>query len=206
MVKPETATDYCKRARRLLACMRMAGVEYSTASYITHVLKELPSGFNLMKRQMVVPSMRESLNEDSLTSYILKDKAIQEANKSTELLPQANYVTPTKQGSRPGQRGKRDGGGSGGGKLAKDANKGRSAKVSGRGGGSRRQECWLCGDPDHLSFDVPDYSESDDDDTKGSRGRSAGRRPRRENKPRKEKQSTKSMSATDADSSSGGKG
>ncbi|CAI7866608.1 unnamed protein product [Closterium sp. NIES-53] len=32
----ETATDYCNRARRLLATMRMSGVQYSTASYVTH--------------------------------------------------------------------------------------------------------------------------------------------------------------------------
>ncbi|CAI7805104.1 unnamed protein product [Closterium sp. NIES-53] len=49
---------------------------------------------------------------------------MQEAKKSTELLLQANYVDPTKQGSRPGQRGKPGGGGRGGGKPAKDADKG----------------------------------------------------------------------------------
>ncbi|CAI7874100.1 unnamed protein product [Closterium sp. NIES-53] len=50
------------------------------------------------------------------------------------------------------------------------------------------------------------WEESDDDD-KGGRERSVGRRPCQENKPRKEKQSTKSTTlAKDADSSSGGKG
>ncbi|CAI5972130.1 unnamed protein product [Closterium sp. NIES-64] len=35
----ETATDYCNRARRILATIRMAGAQYSTASYITHVMQ-----------------------------------------------------------------------------------------------------------------------------------------------------------------------
>ncbi|CAI7878715.1 unnamed protein product [Closterium sp. NIES-54] len=93
-------------------------------------------------------------------------------------------------------------------KLTKDADKRKSAKDNGRGGGSQRRECWLCGDPDHHSFECPDCSDSDDDDAKGGRGRSGSRRPRRvRNQPRKEKQSTKSStSAKDADSSAGGKG
>ncbi|CAI5518979.1 unnamed protein product [Closterium sp. Naga37s-1] len=35
----ETATDYCNRARRILATIRMAGAQYSTASYVTHVMQ-----------------------------------------------------------------------------------------------------------------------------------------------------------------------
>ncbi|CAI7893907.1 unnamed protein product [Closterium sp. NIES-54] len=142
----------------------MAGVKYS-------------SGYNLMKRLMVVPGTRESFNEDLLTSYILRDEAMQEAEMSTELLPHANYVAPTKHGSRAGQRGKPGGSGSGAGRPAKDSNKAKSAKDGGRGGGSRRRECWLCGDPDHLSFDCPDRTNSYDDNTKGGRGRLAGRHP-----------------------------
>ncbi|CAI7892797.1 unnamed protein product [Closterium sp. NIES-53] len=92
---------------------------------------------------MVVPGTRESFNEDLLTSYILRDEAMQEAEMSTELLPHANYVAPTKHGSRAGQRGKPGGSGSGAGRPAKDSNKAKSAKDGGRGGGSRRRECWL---------------------------------------------------------------
>ncbi|CAI7800000.1 unnamed protein product [Closterium sp. NIES-53] len=44
MGEQESASDYCNRARRILAEMRMAGAEYSTASYITHVLKGMPCG------------------------------------------------------------------------------------------------------------------------------------------------------------------
>ncbi|CAI7876135.1 unnamed protein product [Closterium sp. NIES-53] len=72
MGEQESSTDYCNRARRILAEMRMAGTEYSTASYISHIVKGLPRGYNLMKRMMMVPGMRESLDEDSITSYILQ--------------------------------------------------------------------------------------------------------------------------------------
>ncbi|CAI7902831.1 unnamed protein product [Closterium sp. NIES-54] len=64
------------------------------------------------------------------------------------------------------------------------------AKDNGRGGGGRRRECWVCVDPDHLSFECLNCEDSDDD-TKGGRGRLAGRRPRRESKSCKEKLSTK---------------
>ncbi|CAI5481118.1 unnamed protein product [Closterium sp. Yama58-4] len=175
----ETATDYCNRARRILATIRMAGAEYSTASYVTHVMQGLPSSYNLLKRLSMVPSTRATLNEDTLTSYILQDEAMQEAERSQELLAQST----------------------------KEVDKKKSTKDNGRGGGSRRRECWLCGDPDHLSFECPDRSDSDDDD-KGGRGRSVSPRPRRGwSQPCKEKQSTKSStSAKDADSSAGGKG
>ncbi|CAI7736013.1 unnamed protein product [Closterium sp. NIES-53] len=69
MGEQELATDYCNRARLILAEMRMAGAEYSTASYISHIVKGLPRGYNLMKRMMMVPGTRESLDEDSITSY-----------------------------------------------------------------------------------------------------------------------------------------
>ncbi|CAI7904513.1 unnamed protein product, partial [Closterium sp. NIES-54] len=74
--------------------------------------------------------------------------------------------------------------------------------------GSRHRECWLCGDPDHLSFKCPNRSDSDNDDAKGGRDRFGSRCPcRGRNQPRKEKQSTKSStSAKDAGSFAGGKG
>ncbi|CAI7915246.1 unnamed protein product [Closterium sp. NIES-54] len=191
----ETATDYCNRTRRILATIRMAGAQYSTALYVTHV----------MQRLSMAPGTRTTLNEDNLTSYILQDEAMQEAERSQELLAQASFAAPTKQGGRPGQRGQFGGGGSSGWKSTKEVDKKKPTKDSGRGGGGRRRECWLCGDPDHLSFECPDRSDSDDDDTKGGRGRSGSRRPRRGgNQPRKEKQSTNtSTSAKDADSSAG---
>ncbi|CAI7821607.1 unnamed protein product [Closterium sp. NIES-53] len=203
----ETATDYCNRTRRILATIRMAGAQYSTTSYVTHVMQGLSSNYNLLKRLSMAPGTRTTLNEDNLTSYILQDEAMQEAQRSQELLAQANFAAPTKQGGRPGQRGQSGGGGSSGWKLTKEVDKKKPTKDSGRGGGGRRRECWLCGDPYHLSFECPDRSDSDDDDTKGGRGRSGSRRPRRGgNQPRKEKMSTTtSTSAKDADSSAGGK-
>ncbi|CAI7795501.1 unnamed protein product [Closterium sp. NIES-54] len=113
MGEQESATDYYNRARRILAEMRMAGAEYSTASYISHIVKGLPRGYNLMKRMMMVPRTRESLDEDSITSYILQDEAMQEAKQPMELLPQAKYAAPTKLNLQPGQRRMHGGGGSG---------------------------------------------------------------------------------------------
>ncbi|CAI7890487.1 unnamed protein product [Closterium sp. NIES-54] len=183
MGEEETATDYYNRAWRILATMRMAGVHYLTASYLMHDIKGLTSSYNLLKRLSLAPSTRATLNEDSLTSYILQDEAMQEAERPTKLLAHVNYVNP-------------------------DADKKKSAKDSGHGGGSQRRECWLCGDPNHLSFKCPDHSDSNDDDAKGGRGRSGSRHPcRGKNGSGKEKQSTKSSTlAKDADSSAGGKG
>ncbi|CAI7740910.1 unnamed protein product [Closterium sp. NIES-54] len=184
--------------------MRMAGAEYSTSSYITHIVKGLPRSYNLMKRMMMVLGTRESLDEDSITSYILQDEAMHEAEQPTELLPQANYVASTKLNEQQGQRGKLGGGGSGGGRSTKDVDEKRSTRDKGRRGGGRRRECWICGDPDHLSYECPDRDDSDEDDTKGGRGRSTSSRPRQEGKQRKEKQvSRKPPSTKDVDSSSG---
>ncbi|CAI7842936.1 unnamed protein product [Closterium sp. NIES-54] len=105
MGEEETATDYCNRAQRILATMRMAGVHHSTASYLTHVIKGRTSSYNLLKRLLLASSTRATLDEDSLTSYILQDEAMQEAERPTELLAQANYVATVMQGGRPGQRG-----------------------------------------------------------------------------------------------------
>ncbi|CAI5485413.1 unnamed protein product [Closterium sp. Naga37s-1] len=112
--------------------MRMAGAEYSTASYITHVLKGLPRSYNLMKRFTMVPGTRESLDKDSLTSYILQDEAMQEAEQPTEFLPQASYATPTKPNRQQEQRGKPGGGGSGGGRDKDDNKGGRGPSASRR--------------------------------------------------------------------------
>ncbi|CAI7777316.1 unnamed protein product [Closterium sp. NIES-53] len=200
----ESATDYCNRARRILAEMRMAGAEYSTASYISHIIKGLPRSYNLMKRMMMVPGTRESLDEDSITSYILQDEAMQEAEQPTKLLPQVNYVAPTKLNQQRGQRRNPGGGGSGGGRSTMDVDGKRLTRDKGRGGGGRRRECWICHDPDHLSYECPDRDDSSEEDTKGGRGRSTSRRPRRDAKPRKEKLTSKKSSSTkDVDNPSG---
>ncbi|CAI7833524.1 unnamed protein product [Closterium sp. NIES-54] len=161
MGEEEMATDYCNRVRRILATMRMDGVHYSIASYLTHVIKGLMCSYNLLKRLSLAPSTRATLNEDSLTSYILQDEAMQEAERPSQLLAQANYVAPVKQGGRQRQRGQSGGSGSSGWKPTKDAKKKKSAKDSSRRGGIRSQECWLCGDPDHLSFECPDQNDKE---------------------------------------------
>ncbi|CAI7808322.1 unnamed protein product [Closterium sp. NIES-53] len=158
MGEQESATDYCNRARRILAEMRMVGAEYSTASYISHIAKGLPHGYNLIKRLMM----------------------------------------------QQGQRKNPGGGGSGGGRSTMDVGEKRSTQDKGRGGGGRRRDCWICHDPDHLSYECPDRDDSDEDDTKGGRGRSTSRRPRQDAKPRKEKKTSKKTSSTkDVDDSSG---
>ncbi|CAI7798836.1 unnamed protein product [Closterium sp. NIES-53] len=188
---------------QILAEMRMAGVEYSTASYITHVLKGLARSYNLMKRMTMVPGTRESLDEDSLTSYILQDEAMQEVKQPTELLPLASYAAPMKPNRHQEQREKPGRGGSGWGWSTKDVDEKRSTRDKGRGGGGRWRECLIRHDPDHLSCECPDRDDSDEDDTKGGRGRSTSRRPRRDAKSRKEKQTSKNMSSTkDVDNSS----
>ncbi|CAI7821525.1 unnamed protein product [Closterium sp. NIES-54] len=186
-----------------MAEMRMAGAEYSTASYISHIIKGLLRGYNLMKRMMMVPSTHESLDEDSITSYILQDEAMQEAEQPTELLSQANYAASTKLNQQQGQRRMHGGGGSGGGRSTKDVDEKRSMRGKSRGGDGRRRECWICHDPDHLSYECPDRDDSDEDDTKGGRGRSTSNRPHRNEMPCREKKTSKKTSSTkDVDHSS----
>ncbi|CAI7785731.1 unnamed protein product [Closterium sp. NIES-53] len=80
---------------------------------------------------MMVPDTRESLDEDSITSYILQDEAMQEAEQPTELLPQANYAAPTKLNQQQGQCRKQGGGGSGGGQSTKGVDENRTVALQG---------------------------------------------------------------------------
>ncbi|CAI7893367.1 unnamed protein product [Closterium sp. NIES-54] len=126
-----------------------------------------------------------------------------EAEQPTELLPQANYAAPTKLNQQQGQRGKPGGGGSGGGWSTKDVDEKRSTRDKGRGGGGRRRECWICHDPDHISYECPNHDDSNEDDIKGGRGQSTSHHPLRDAKPRKEKQTSRKTSLTkDVDNSS----
>ncbi|CAI7844423.1 unnamed protein product [Closterium sp. NIES-53] len=131
MGEHESATDYPNYARRILANMWMAGVDYSTALYIMHIVKGLPSGYNLMRRLMAMPDVRESLDKDTLISHIIKGEAMQEAEKPTELLPQGE----AKQSRQQGQHGKPSGGGSGCGRSTKDVDHKKSSRDSGCNGG-----------------------------------------------------------------------
>ncbi|CAI7804450.1 unnamed protein product [Closterium sp. NIES-53] len=118
----------------------------------------------------------------NLRAEFRADAAMQEAERPMELLAQVNYVAPVKQGCPSRQRGQSGGGGSSGWKPTKDADKKNSAMDSSRGGGSRRRECWLCGDPNHLAFECPDRIDFNDDDAKGGHRRSGSCRPRRDDK------------------------
>ncbi|CAI7837203.1 unnamed protein product [Closterium sp. NIES-54] len=146
--------------------MRMAGPEYSTASYITHVLKGLPRNYNLIKRMTKVPGTRESLEEDSLTSYILQDEAMQEAEQPKELFPQASYAAPTKANRQQEKRGKPSGGGNGDEKLRKEkhmSNKASSTKdvdtSSGKGRGDGEASCSMVGVVEPTVSLVPEAGE-----------------------------------------------
>ncbi|CAI7894634.1 unnamed protein product [Closterium sp. NIES-54] len=81
MGEQESGTEYCNRARRILANMQMAGFEYSVASYVTHVINGLPSSYNLMRRMLIMSGARETLNEDSLSSHIIQDEFMQESER-----------------------------------------------------------------------------------------------------------------------------
>ncbi|CAI7890080.1 unnamed protein product [Closterium sp. NIES-53] len=152
----------------------------------------------------MVPGTRESLDENSLTSYILQDEAMQKAEQPTELLPLASYAAPMKPNRQQEQRGKPSRGGSQGGRSTKDVDEKSSTWGKGRAGSGRRRECWICHDLDHLSYECPDCGNSGEDDNKGGRGRSASRRPRQDKKLRQEKQASKKTSSTkDVDNSSG---
>ncbi|CAI7918529.1 unnamed protein product [Closterium sp. NIES-54] len=146
--------------------MRMAGMHYSTASYLTHVIKGLTSSYNLLKRLTSASSTRVTPNKDSLTLYLL-----QEAERPSKLLAQVNYVAPVKQGGRPGQRRQSGGGGSSGWKPTNDADKKKLAKDSGRGGGSRRRECWLNQPHKEKQLTKSSTSEKNADSSAGGKGR-----------------------------------
>ncbi|CAI7925236.1 unnamed protein product [Closterium sp. NIES-54] len=112
--------------------MQMASVDYSTASYVTHVVKGLLSSYNLMRQMMAMPGVHESLNENTLIPHIIKGKSIQEAERPMELLPQVKCIAPMKQSREHGHRMKFGGGGSVGGKSTKDADRSKSAQDNGR--------------------------------------------------------------------------
>ncbi|CAI7777062.1 unnamed protein product [Closterium sp. NIES-53] len=66
------------------------------------------------------------------------------------------------------------------------------------------RESWICHSPDHLSFECPNRSDTNDDDAKGVPRPAVV--PIEGTSPSKEKQSTSSTLVEDADSSTGGKG
>ncbi|CAI7756316.1 unnamed protein product [Closterium sp. NIES-53] len=80
-----------------------------------------------MKRMTMVPGICESLDEDSLTSYILQDEAMQEEEQPAELILQASCAAPTKPNHQQEQRRKQGRGGSGGGQSTRKSRRGARA-------------------------------------------------------------------------------
>ncbi|CAI6009526.1 unnamed protein product [Closterium sp. NIES-65] len=93
----ETATGYCNRARRILATIRMAGAQYSTASYVTHDMQGLSSSYNLLKRLSMAPSTTATLNEDNLTSDSDDDDAKGGRGRSGSHRPRRGGNKPRKE-------------------------------------------------------------------------------------------------------------
>ncbi|CAI7778784.1 unnamed protein product [Closterium sp. NIES-53] len=91
MGEHESATSYCNRAQQILVNLRMAGVDYLQASYITHVLKGLVQQYNLLRRMLKLPQVRKELDEDTLASYIIEEECTLAAEGwKDQFLPQAN--------------------------------------------------------------------------------------------------------------------
>ncbi|CAI7911750.1 unnamed protein product [Closterium sp. NIES-54] len=121
MGEHESAMSYCNCAQQILINLRMAGVYYSQASYITHVVKGLPQ-------------VRKELDEDTLASYIIEE----------ECTLTASPCPPT---TAQQQQPKHGGGVSEGGEKWKGAKDGQSK--GGKGG--FKGNCYVCGQPGHIA-------------------------------------------------------
>ncbi|CAI7766797.1 unnamed protein product [Closterium sp. NIES-53] len=161
MGEHESATSYCNRAQQILVNLRMAGVDYSQASYITHVVKGLPQQYNLLRRMLKLPQVRKELDEDTLASYIIEEECTLAAEgRKDQFLPQANQVftkkgkpyfqqtaSPSPPTTAQQQQPKHGGGVSEGGEKWKGAKDGQSK--GGKGG--FKGNCYVCGQPGHIA-------------------------------------------------------
>ncbi|CAI7872169.1 unnamed protein product, partial [Closterium sp. NIES-53] len=161
MGEHESATSYCNRAQQILVNMRMAGVDYSKASYITHVVKGLPQQYNLLRRMLKLPQVRKELDEDTLASYIIKEECTLAAEgRKDQFLPQANQVFTKKgkpqfqQTSFPSppttaqQQQPKNGGGAGG--EGEKWKGGKDGQPKG-GKGGFKGKCYVCGQTGHVA-------------------------------------------------------
>ncbi|CAI7873257.1 unnamed protein product [Closterium sp. NIES-54] len=184
MGEHESATSYCNRAQHILVNLRMAGVDYSQASYITHVVKGLPQQYNLLRRMLKLPQVRKELDEDTLASYIIEEECTLAAEgRKDQFLPQANqvftkkgkpYFQPNASPSPPTtaeqQQPKHGGGVSEGGEKWKGAKDGQSK--GGKGGFKRN--CYVCGQPGHIAKYCRQWADKEaDKGGEGSGGSSA---------------------------------
>ncbi|CAI7791716.1 unnamed protein product [Closterium sp. NIES-53] len=93
MGEHESTIAYCNRAQQILAALRMAGVDYSMSSYVTHVIKGLPVSYNLLRRMVKLSGVWEKLDEDTLLRYIIEEEfTLESERRKAQLLPQVNYV------------------------------------------------------------------------------------------------------------------
>ncbi|CAI7728520.1 unnamed protein product [Closterium sp. NIES-53] len=184
MGEHESATSYCNHAQQILVNLRMAGVDYSQATYITHVVKGLLQQYNLLRRMLKLPHVRKELDEDTLTSYIVEEECTLAAEgRKDQFLPQANQVFTKKgkpqfqQTSSPShpttaqQHQPKHGGGFGeGGEKWKGAKDGQSK----RGKGGFKGNCYVCGQPGHIAKYYRQRADKEaDKGGEGSRGSSA---------------------------------
>ncbi|CAI7777065.1 unnamed protein product [Closterium sp. NIES-53] len=98
----------------LKSCREYPDAGHRVWHFIELTYQGIPSSYNQLKRLSMAPSTRATLNEDTMTSYIVQDEVMREAERSNELLAQVNYDAPAKQGGRSGQRGQSGNGGSSG--------------------------------------------------------------------------------------------
>ncbi|CAI7773287.1 unnamed protein product [Closterium sp. NIES-53] len=161
MGEHESATSYCNSAQQILVNLRMAGVDYSHASYITHVVKGLPQQYNLLRRMLKLPQVCKELDEDTLASYIIEEECTLAAEgRKDQFLPQASQVftkkgkpyfqqtaSPSPPTTAQQQQPKHGGGVSEGGEKWKGAKDGQSK--GGKGG--FKGNCYVCGQPGHIA-------------------------------------------------------
>ncbi|CAI7881023.1 unnamed protein product [Closterium sp. NIES-54] len=161
MGEHKSATSYCNRVQQILMNLRMAGVYYSQASYITHVVKGLPQQYNLLRRMLKLPQVCKELDEDTLASYIIEEECTLVAEgRKDQFLPKANQVftkkgkpyfqqtaSPCPPTTAQQQQPKHGGGVSEGGEKWKGAKDGQSK--GGKGG--FKGNCYVCGQPGHIA-------------------------------------------------------
>ncbi|CAI7840285.1 unnamed protein product [Closterium sp. NIES-53] len=205
MGEHESAIAYSNRAQQILTDLRMAGVDYSMSSYVTHAIKGLPTSYNLLRHMVKLLGVREELDENTLSSYIIEEEFTLESERRKEqLLPQVNYVASKQQ--RQQQKWAKSRGGS---DNDKQVNRAKTTKSGERSGGGKRNSqcyCFVCGDPDHFPNQCFDRVNKDaGDGQEASCGRSQNRQPRRETAYRKDNQhsDSKSKQPLDAGTSCG---
>ncbi|CAI7861697.1 unnamed protein product [Closterium sp. NIES-53] len=185
MGEHESATSYCNRAQQILVNLRMAGVDYSQASYVTHVVKGLSQQYNLLRRMLKLPQVRKELDEDTLASYIIEEECTLAAKgRKDQFLPQANQVFTKKgkpqfqQTSFPSpptmahqQQPKNGGGAGGGGEKWKG---GKDGQPKG-GKGGFKGKCYMCGQTGHVAKNCQQRADKEADAGGEGSGGSSGK-------------------------------